>query len=251
MLNFLNPLTNSPQKLIDKEKKRNSKKRSLEEISMLGFKNSIKFDKSSFCEYYWFLLKYHQLIIFTFINGQDYNLKIIKISLFIFSLNLYLVFSLIFYNDNTFTYVYKHNGDFNYLTNIPRSIFSSICCGLIKTLLNRLSLSQRIIHRIKIKKSFFEASYLFNKVRSIIISRLTFFYIILYIFLIIFWYYISVFCGVYQNSQIPLFKSSLQSFLISMIYPFIFCFLTNVTRKISLKYRIKCLFTFSNILNYF
>ena len=251
MLNFLNPLTNSPQKLIDKEKKRNSKKRSLEEISMLGFKNSIKFDKSSFCEYYWFLLKYHQLIIFTFITKSDNNLKIIKISLFIFSLNLYLVFSLIFYNDNTFTYVYKHNGDFNYLTNIPRSIFSSICCGLIKTLLNRLSLSQRIIHRIKIKKSFFEASYLFNKVRSIIISRLTFFYIILYIFLIIFWYYISVFCGVYQNSQIPLFKSSLQSFLISMIYPFIFCFLTNVTRKISLKYRIKCLFTFSNILNYF
>ena len=250
IIDILNPLTNSPQKFF-KGKNKNNKKRSLEEISMLGFKTSIKYDKSTFWEYYLFLLKYHQLIIFTFITRSDNNLKIIKISLFIFSLNLYLVFSAIFFNDNTFTYVYRHNGSFNFIKNIPKSIFSSVCCGLIKTLLNKLSLSQRIIQRIKIKKSFFEASYLFNKVRHIILSRLKFFYIILYILMVIFWYYISAFCSIYQNSQIALFKSTLQSFFISMIYPFLFCLLTNVTRKIALKYKMKCLFKISCFLNYF
>ena len=249
-INILNPLSNSPQKLI-RGKNKTNKKISLEEISLLGFKNSIKYDKSSFCEYYWFLLKYHQLIIFTFITKSDNNLKIIKISLFIFSLNLYLVFSTIFFNDSTFTYVYKHNGKFNFLTNIPKSIFSSACCTLIKSLLNKLSLSQTIIQRIQIKTSFFEASYLFNKVRHIILSRIKIFYIILYILLIVCWYYISVFCGVYRNTQNALFKSTLQSFFISMIYPFIFCFLTNVSRKIALKYKSKCLFKFSCFLNNF
>ena len=178
-------------------------------------------------------------------------MKIIKLTLFIFSLNLYLFFSAIFFSDNTFSYVYKHSGKFDFIGNIPRSIFSSVCCSIIKTLLNRLSLSQRIIHRIKNKTSLFEASYLFNKVRNIILYRISIFFVILYIFMIFFWYYISAFCGVYNNSQKPLFKSTFQSFIISMLFPFIFCLLTVIARKIALKNKWKYIFNLSVFLNYF
>ena len=37
--------------------------------------------------------------------------------------------------------------------------------------------------------------------------------------LLIFWYYISCFCCIYENTQIHLFKDSLMSFGISLIYP--------------------------------
>ena len=246
------PLSYSPNKnFYQNEIKYKTKIKTLEEISLLGFNASLKYDNSGFFEYYFFLLKYHHLIIFTFLNRNDNNLKTIKIILFVFSLNLYLFFSAIFFNDNSFTYVYKHYGKFDYFGNIPRSIFSSLCCGMIKNLLNRLSLSQRIIHRIKNKTSLFEASYLFNKVRNIILYRISIFFVILYIFMIFFWYYISAFCGVYNNSQKTLFKSNFQSFIISMLFPFIFCLLTVIARKIALKNKWKYIFNLSVFLNYF
>ena len=69
--------------------------------------------------------------------------------------------------------------------------------------------------------------------------------------MIFFWYYISAFCGVYNNSQKPLFKSTFQSFIISMLFPFIFCLLTVIARKIALKNKWKYIFNLSVFLNYF
>ena len=46
------------------------------------------------------------------------------------------------------------------------------------------------------------------------------FFIISFFFLLFFWYYISLFCAVYENTQIHLIKDTLISFGLSMIYPF-------------------------------
>ena len=51
---------------------------------MMGYKMALKYDKMGFLSYYWLLLKYDQIILFTFYTYTDYNLKIIKYSLFIF-----------------------------------------------------------------------------------------------------------------------------------------------------------------------
>ena len=45
------------------------------------------------------------------------------------------------------------------------------------------------------------------------------FFIIAFILLLLFMYYISCFCGVYENTQIHLIKDSVLSFSLSLIYP--------------------------------
>ena len=53
-----------------------------------------------------------------------------------------------------------------------------------------------------------------------IIIKFIIFFIISLLLMLFFWYFISCFCAVYNNTQIILFKDTLISFGISMLYPF-------------------------------
>ena len=50
-------------------------------------------------------------------------------------------------------------------------------------------------------------------------------------FLIIFGYYVLCFCAIFENTQVELIKSTFTSWLISLIYPFILCFITALIRR--------------------
>ena len=60
------------------------------------------------------------------------------------------------------------------------------------------------------------------------------YFIISLLFLSFFWYFLSSFGAVYQNTQIYLIKNILISFGISMIYPFIINLLPTIIRIYSL-----------------
>ena len=60
------------------------------------------------------------------------------------------------------------------------------------------------------------------------------FFILIFLFLIIFWYYLTCFCGIYKNSQIHLIKDTLISFGTSLLYPFILNLLPGIFRIPSL-----------------
>ena len=47
------------------------------------------------------------------------------------------------------------------------------------------------------------------------------FFVISFIFLLFFWYYLSMFCAIYRNTQYHLIKDTLISFGLSLTYPFI------------------------------
>ena len=75
-----------------------------------------------------------------------------------------------------------------------------------------LNLKQnRMIHNL-----FQRKIELFKKLKIIFLS----FFIISSIFLLFFWYYISMFCAIYKNTQIHLIKDTLISLGLSLIYPF-------------------------------
>ena len=60
-----------------------------EELNIMSYKEALIYDKRTYLQYYWALLKKKQLILFTIINRNDYNLITIKISYF-FYLFLYI-----------------------------------------------------------------------------------------------------------------------------------------------------------------
>ena len=59
------------------------------ELNNFSYKDAIQLDKRTFSQYYLSLLKYKQLLIFTFYTNNDYNSKISKICLFLFLFSSY------------------------------------------------------------------------------------------------------------------------------------------------------------------
>ena len=217
------------------------------EINNLNYNDAIQFDKRTYFQYYFSLLKTKHIIIFSFYTYNDYNSKIIKINLLLFSFSLYLTINSLFFNDATMHKIYEDQGSFDFIYQIPKIIYSSMISSIINLTIKYFSLSEKNI--LEIKK---EKNNIIKKKENVLIyllKKFIIFFILLFIFLIIFWYYISCFCAVYKNTQIYLIKDTLTSFSLSLLYPFILNLLLGLFRIPSLKYiNRECLYKSSKLI---
>jgi hypothetical protein len=90
-----------------------------EELNKMDYKYAIELDKRDFITYYFSLLKLKHLIIFTFFIKEDYNVYLMKISLFLCSLALYLITNTIFFNDENMHEIYTYKGKYNFIYQLP------------------------------------------------------------------------------------------------------------------------------------
>ena len=206
-----------------------------QELNNLSYENAIIYDKRTYWEYYWSLLKKKQLILFTFIPANDYNLISLKISLFLLSFSLYFIINAFFFSDETMHKIHEDNGKYNFLFQIPQILYSSIVSTIINILLKVLSLSEKNILILKQKDDVNEAIKISKDIEKNINIKFIIFFILSNLLLLFFWYFISCFCAVYINTQSILIKDTLVSFTISMIYPFGLNLLPGFLRMPSLK----------------
>ena len=167
------------------------------------------------------LLKKKQLILLTFIPTNDYNLTYVKIALFIVSFSLYFTINGFFFSDDTMHKVYKDNGTFNILYQIPQILYSSGISTIINMILKQLSLSEKDILHLKREEDKRNAIKKSKNIESCLKLKFIIFFILSICMMLFFWYFISCFCAVYTNTQHILIKDTLISFCTSMIYPFI------------------------------
>ena len=191
-----------------------------EELNNLEYDLAVIVDKRSYFQYYWSLLKKKQLILFTFVPSNDYNLLSIKISLFLFSFSLYFTINAFFFSDDTMHKIHEDNGKFNIIYQIPQILYSSIISAIINMILKQLSLSDKNIIRLKQENDINKITNTAKKIKACILTKNIIYFLLNFIFLIFFWYFISCFCSVYKNTQIILIKDTLFSFGLSMLYPF-------------------------------
>ena len=191
-----------------------------EELNKMDYKYAIELDKRDFITYYFSLLKLKHLIIFTFFIKEDYNVYLMKISLFLCSLALYLITNTIFFNDENMHEIYTYEGKYNFIYQLPFILYTTIISVFFNNILNLLSLSQRNI--IKLKQLDRTSIMVKKMILSLKIFKLKtiLFNIIGLIILIFGWYYLTMFCAVYTNTQTHLLKDIFSSFGLSLIYPF-------------------------------
>ena len=191
-----------------------------EELNELNYEFALQCDKRKYCEYYYSLLKSKHALIFTFCNNTDYNSKIIKIDLLLFNIALFYFVNAIFFNDDTMHKIYKNKGAFDILGQLPQIIYSSIISIIFGIVLELLALTEGTIldiKKIKLKQEFkMKIRSLYTKIKC----KFLLYFIINTIFLLFFWYYLSMFCAIYSNTQIHLIKDTLLSFTLSLIEPF-------------------------------
>ena len=218
------------------------------ELNSMPYKDALKLDKRSYFDYYISLIKTKHPIIFSFYPIKDYNSKIIKIDLFFLSFSIYYFINALFYNEKVIHKIYKEEGIYNFIYLIPFILYSFIISHFIFIIIKYFCLSERNIceiNYISIKKR----DNIIYKVKRCITIKYICFYILGLIFLIFFWFSLSSFGAVFQNTQIFLIKSTLISFGFSLIYPFIINLIPGIFRIYSLKNsKRKSIYTINSIL---
>jgi len=191
-----------------------------QELNTLEYEKALIYDKRSYFQYYWSLLKKKHLILFTFYPQNDYNLITLKISLFLLAFSLYFTINAFFFSDDSMHKVYVDRGIYNFVYQIPQILLSSVVSAIINMILKNLSLSEKNIIDLKREKDetvFLEKS---KSISQYLVKKFLIFFILSILLLLFFWYYISCFCGVYVNTQIIFIKNTFTSFALSMVYPF-------------------------------
>ena len=205
------------------------------ELNSLLYSEALIYDKRKFISYYISLIRAKHPLIFSFCPMKDYNSMIIKIDLFFLSFCIYCFIIALFLDEKTIHKIYVDEGVYNFIYLIPHILYSFIVSHTLVTVIKYFSLSERSIHEIKLEKTIEDASDKKEKVKRCLIIKYILFFILSILFLSFFWYYLSSFGAVYQNTQIYLIKNILISFGLSMIYPFVLNIFPSVIRIYSLK----------------
>ena len=251
---LINPKINV--KSVQKEEKikslKNISKIIDEEINALSYKLALQHDKRTYFDYYISLLKTKHNLIFTLCNHTDYNSGIIKLDLFFIGFTIEYVVNALFYNDETMHKIYESKGQFDLLSQLPIIIYSYLISSILNTPLNYLALSSDTILNFKQYKSMNNIMIRENNLIRILDIKFLYFFIISFLFLIFFWYYLSLFGVIYKNTQVHLLKDTLVSFGLSLIVPFIIYLIPGIFRIPSLyNTKRKCLFGVSQFLQSF
>jgi hypothetical protein len=258
IINYINQINIFKNGVIKKETK-NINKRSNnnfyknlndQELNTLEYNKAIIYDKRVYFQYYWSLLKKKQLILFTFLPANDYNLLSLKIALFLLSFSLYFTINGFFFNDETMHKIHKDKGAFNIFFQIPQILYSSVIPAIINMILKLLSLSEKDILDLKSEKDINNVGQKSKKTRQCLLTKFVSFFIISVLLLVFFWYFISCFCAVYINTQDILIKDTFIIFGLSMLYPFGLNLLPGFLRMPALRAKKKdkkCLYKISQL----
>ena len=221
-----------------------------EEINNLSYDLAIHYDKRSYFIYYISLIKTKHNLINAFFNN-DYNSTIIKLDLFIIGFAIDYVVNALFYNDKTMHNIYEAKGEYDLIEQIPISAYSTLISMILNMPLNLLALSGDAIINFKRNTSKADLMKKEEALKSKLKIKFVLFFIISFIFLLLFWYYISIFCVIYKNTQMHLLKDTLSSLGLSLLIPFAIYLLPGFFRIPSLsnhKNKRECLYKFSKLL---
>ena len=190
------------------------------EMNSLTYGEALIYDKRTFAQYYISLLKTKHPILFSFVPIDDYNTMIIKVCLFFLSFCIYYAVNALFVTEETIHHIYENGGSYNFGYSLPLIMYSFIISHIFSTVIKNVFVSERNILQIKKEKSLNDAKNKVERVKRTIIIKYIIFFVLGILFLILFWYYLSSFGAVYQNSQVYLVKNTFFSFLVSLVYPF-------------------------------
>ena len=224
-----------------------------EEKNNLKYELALKFDKRLYFEYYLSLIKTKHPFVFSFCYNKDYNSKIIKIYLFLISFILNYEINALFFTDDTMHKIYEDTGSFNFVYQLPKIVYSSLISNILDILLKLFALSEGDILDYKNDKSKQNLVKRTNKLITKLNIKFILYFIISFLFLLFFWYYLSIFGAVYKNTQYFLIKDTLISFVLSLIYPLVIYLLPGLFQIPSLsnpKNDKSCLFNFSQLFHF-
>jgi len=234
-----------------KENKENIQNYIDEEINCFSYNLALQYDKRTYCQYYISLLKTQHNLLCAVFNNTDFNSRIIKFDLFFIGFTIEYAINALFFSDDTMHEIYEDKGLFDLDTQIPIIIYSTIISYIFNSPLNWLALTNDIIISFKQDNTKYNILIKSRKLVKILFIKFILYFIISTLFLLFFWYYISMFGAIYKNTQIHLLKDILIGFVVSLFFPFEMYLIPGLFRRLALSNsnrRKECIYNFSKFL---
>ena len=260
-LNKLSHFKNSPELNYDNSNFENNDKKSdnsqiydyeSDELNELPLDKAIKHDKRNFCQYYGYILFTSHIILNVFFRHNDYNLFTVKLGLLLMTFPINLTMNIFFFTSKNIKLAYIRSMDdvSTFWSNIANSIYSSILANIILIILKFISLTHNSVRALRKIADINSAEAKSECILKCIKIRIVLYYILSFVFLIVFGFYVLSFCAIFENTQVALIKSTFSSWIISLIYPFILCFITSIIRSAALKCKSKVLYMIKTIMQF-
>ena len=223
-----------------------------EDLQNMDYEEAIIQDKRTFLKMYWSFLVDSEIILGTFCTENYLYLFVIKLSFFLFTFQISFFLNALFYTDDYISDAYHNDGVLDFISGLPKSIYSFIATLITTNLLKMLSNSKNELMKI-IREHSKDKNYINlinSKLRKLKI-KLIFYFIILFSLGLIFLYYISAFCAVYRYSQKFWFYGCLESFGIDSVVSIFGCLFLAFLRFLSIKKKIKFFYSLANFISTF
>ena len=221
-------------------------KRELNEIS---YGQALRIDKRNFFEIALAVIINKIGILNLFFYKSPYSYLSLNITVYLFEFLLDLTMNCFLYSDDVVSEKYHNDGSLSIITSFTLSIFSNIISSIFTSIISNLTdyseLMEAIIVNVKLQKKYVENIVRFLKYIRI---RLTIFYILEIIFILLMTYYLFIFCTVYHHSQISILINYIIGALTSLAISVGLTLIISILRYISIKFHSNKLFNTSRFL---
>ena len=223
-----------------------------DDLQDMNYEEAIRSDKRSFLRMFWTFLIDKLIILGTFFTNNYFDLFIIKLSFLVYTFQISFFLNALFYTDEYISKSYHNNGVLDFISGLPKSLYSSITTLITTNLLQMLSNSKselmQLVKNLKINIDY--VIIIENKLRKLR-NKLIAYYIIVFSLGLFFLYYATSFCATYRHSQKYWFFGCIESFVFDSLISFMICLLIALLRYVSIRKKIKYLYMIINITNKF
>ena len=202
----------------------------------LPYKKAIKLDQRDFSTIFNKLYREKELVIKLFNRKSEFELFTLTFNHILFNVSLILFFNAILYTDNMLSKRYKHgSGSFGYdlLRGVCSSIIAFTICRFVRNLVFSFpTIIKMIINEVKTK----EFIKVLHKYYDDLFIKLIVYHSIVFAVTLLNFFYLTMFCYVYQNSQIHWILGCVYSIIISFLMTLLLCLFIAAMRIMALAY---------------
>ena len=220
------------------------------DVQEFDYEEAIIYDKRSYIKIYWGFFQESHIILDTIFKNNKFELFVIKLSFLVFNFQISFFLNAFFYSDEYISDAYHNNGVLDFISGLPKSIYSFVATLLITNILKNLSSSKNELMKI-IRQNIKYPNFtnIINIKLAKLGKKLIIYFILVFLFESFFFYYVTLFCSIYKYSQKYWLIGCLESFAIDLLSAMVICLFLAIFRYISIKRHIKCLYILSNIIN--
>jgi hypothetical protein len=172
------------------------------ELNELEYEDALELDNRNFLKIYWYLVKREQIVLFTFINWNDFNLFSIKLSKLFLALCSDMAFNVFFFSDESMHKTYETGGKHDWLGHLAQIAIAMVVSQILQVFVNFLTMTD--IHYYELKGLKRDNKINGKKALSVIRCikiKIIAYIISTFLMFLFFWYASSAFCAVYPNTQ--------------------------------------------------